>query len=82
MMDFTKKDAFMNACEDYAKKSPLLTYPLEVTLHCFEAGNAIKVWLEPEDSKKETQKMIPWSSPFVDLFFFNVESDEIIEGRL
>jgi hypothetical protein len=40
------------------------------------------VWLEPEDSKKETQKMIPWSSPFVDLFFFNVESDEIIEGRL
>ena len=79
-LDYNKKDEFMNICYNYGNTTPILTHPIRVELHCYQSNkNAVKVWLQVESDIKLTPDRWQWYTPFVDLFFYVLESDRIQE---
>jgi hypothetical protein len=78
-MPSEKKKAFVDACNSFGDKIPILTHPVRVELHCFVGYNAIKVWLQPEGMEKLTAKWADYYSPFVDLFLFKIKSGTMLE---
>jgi len=79
-LDFDKKQAFTDLCNYYGGNIPILTHPKRVELHCFSGWNSLKVWLQPEGATrfiKDDKKM--WYSPYVDLFYFRIQSGLIRE---
>jgi hypothetical protein len=78
-MDYDKKKVFLEACDRFGDKIPILTHPKRVELHCVVGHNAIKVWFQFEGLKKQTLDFLQWYSPFVDLFLFRIQSGQIQE---
>lgn len=78
-LDFNKMEAFLDVCRRFEDQVPILKHPNRVELHCVTEFNAVKVWLQPEGSKKITTSTAKHWSPFVDLFMFKVRGGSIDE---
>jgi len=78
-MDFNKMKPFLEACDRFGGKVPLMTKPSRVELHCHKAFNAIKVWLQYDGMKKQTSSSREWRSPFIDFFLFKITPNRIQE---
>lgn len=66
IMDVGKRDAFYDLCVNGTSVHE------HVTVQCLKGWNAIKVWLQPIGMEKQTLPYIPYWSPFIDLFLFNI----------
>mmetsp|Transcript_20341 Transcript_20341/g.32021 ORF Transcript_20341/g.32021 Transcript_20341/m.32021 type:complete len:671 (+) Transcript_20341:283-2295(+) len=79
-LDFDKKEEFVDLCSHFGGRVPILAYPKRVELHCFGGWNSLKVWLQPEGAKRFIENdRKPWYSPYIDLFFFRIQSGLIRE---
>ena len=70
-MPLDKKEAFLRKCEEMSN----LTHA-QVSLECIIARNALRFSFNTEWSPPATRT---WHSPFVDIFFFEVDKGEIKE---
>lgn len=75
IMDFRKMKKFVAICE----RKGVVVHPSGVRLRCKKHKKCYKIWLHYEGMVKMTNKRVPWYSPFIDLFFYNIKDGRFWE---